>query len=124
MSKEPMLPSWEDAKDWLTRVVAGAYGLGVLVLYPIVTVIWLYRVPDANGDGAFTISDLSAGAWRSFAASGVVVTDALGDGVWRFFEINRSEPDGVAFWILGFAGWTLLGAAVIVFLMVLDWIER
>lgn len=114
---------WEDTKDWLALIFAGGYVLALLVFYPMVALVWLYNVPDANGDGAFTISDFSAGAWRAFSVAGELLADALGDGFWQFFEISRSSPDGVAFWLACFAAWTLAGAAAIVIGIVFNWLE-
>lgn len=103
--------SWEGFKEWCSLVFASAYLAGLFVAYPLFAIYWLIQQPDANNDGVFTISDIWVGAWRAFSYVGSGLIDLIGgDRWWRFFETDRTNPDGFFFYVMCFVGWWLWGA--------------
>lgn len=106
--------SWQGYKEWMATIASGAFIAGPLIAYPLFAVLWLVNKPDANNDGSFTISDLGVGADQANSYVGSGLIDLIGgDSWWRFFEIDRTNPDGFFFYAMCFVGWWLWGAVLV-----------
>lgn len=105
---------WEDTKLWAEIVFLAGFPVGAGLVYPALYMFLMYASPDANSDGAFTISDFWAGAWNAFSYAGAGLIDLVGGETWwRFLEIDRQRPDGIIFQVLCCVGWWICGSVVV-----------